>query len=156
MLKIHNWSVGSQRNTEYGVVETTAWSTTFVAVALTILIKWKFVTTPAIPIELQLASRSRNLAGTVLPCLNALGPVGSMGGRIVWPGWPSNRQLLVAATTWYRQLCVTELPLQSAAVNTTTCAPAVLQSIVPVKTQRVRSRQQVSEAVLVTECSPLL
>src|SRR2546425_10037239 len=156
MLKIHNWSVVSQRNTVKGVVETTAWFTIFVTVPLTILIKWKFVTRPAVPMELQLASKSRNLAGTVLPCLKALGPVGSMGGRIVWPGWPSNRQLLVEATTWYTQLWVTELPLQSAAVNTTTFGPAVLQSIVPVNTQCVRSRQQVSEAVLVTECRPLL
>src|SRR5437667_272761 len=79
-----------------------------------------------------------------------------MGGRIVWPGWPLNRQSLVESATWYTQLCVTELPLQSTAVNATTFAPAVLESIVPVNTLLVRSRQQLSEAVFVTECRPLL
>src|SRR5438552_1304179 len=106
--------------------------------------------------ELPLASKTWNFTGTVLPCLNTLEPSGSIGGRIARPGWPSSMQLLVEATTWYTQLCVTELPLQSTAVNTTTLGPAVLQSIVPVNTQYVRSRQQVSEAVLVTECIPVL
>src|ERR1043166_1719369 len=130
MLKIHNWSVGSHRNTVNGVVETTVWSTRLVPVALMILIKWKFVTTPAVPIEWQVASRSRNLAGTVLPCLNALGPVGSMGGRIVRPGWPLNKQLVDGSFTKQTQLWVTELPLQSVAQKIIVFEPDELVSIV--------------------------
>src|SRR5689334_23372195 len=116
MLKIQSWSVGSQRNTVNGVVETTGWSTIFVTPPLTTRIKWKLVTIPGVPRELHWASKTRNFAGTVLPCLKTLEPSGWMGGRIVRPGWPSSRQFVAGASTTYEQLWVTLLPLQSVAM----------------------------------------
>ncbi len=51
------------------------------------------VTTPGVPIEFPLASHTRNLTGTVLPCLNTLDPSGFTGWSTAWPGDP--RQLPV-------------------------------------------------------------
>src|SRR5438876_656156 len=115
------------------MVEITGWSTILVTIPLTILIKWKFVTRLGVPMGLQLASKTRNLAGTVLPCLKMLEPSGSIGGRIVRPGWPLNKQLVDGSFTKQTQLWVTELPLQSVAQNVIVFAPDELVSTVSTK-----------------------
>src|SRR5438445_13649306 len=86
MLKIHCCPLGSQRNELSGVVESTASSTLATTVPLMICVRLKLVTTTGVPTELQLASKTQNLAGTVLPCLNTLVLSALTGCRIVWPG----------------------------------------------------------------------
>src|SRR3954468_11071006 len=85
MLKIH-WSP-DHRKSVFGVVESIG-SLTVDSVPLTVWICWKEATTPGVPIELPLASHTRNLAGTVEPCLNTLLPSALIGCRIVRPAAP--------------------------------------------------------------------
>ena len=87
ILKIHCCAVGSQRNAVSGVVETTS-SLTTVLVSDICPISLNDVTTPDVPIELQFASVTRNLAGTVLPALFTLLPSGLIGCKIACVGSP--------------------------------------------------------------------
>src|SRR5437899_8780994 len=87
MLKIHCCALGSQRKAVSGVVEVTsslivAFGSEDCAISLNI------VTTPGVPIELQFASPTRNLAGTVLPALQTLLPSALIGCRIARVGSP--------------------------------------------------------------------
>ena len=50
----------------------------------------KLCTVPGAPMEIPLASQTRNLAGTDLWELNTLLPLAAMGGRMVCPGSPSH------------------------------------------------------------------
>src|SRR6185436_11926153 len=84
MLKIHCLAVGSHRNAVSGVVETTA-SSTSVTVPVDFWISLKLLTTSGVPMERPLASQTRNLAGTVLFCLNTLLPSELMGWRMACP-----------------------------------------------------------------------
>ncbi len=86
MLKIHCWLVESHRNAVSGVVETIV-SLTPPGVPF-ITVEAKDWTTPACAIDVPLASQTRNLAGTVLPCLNTLVPSKLIGCKIVWPASP--------------------------------------------------------------------
>src|SRR5204863_7105959 len=87
MLKIHCCAVGSQRKAVSGVVESTT-SLTCAPGSDDLPIKLRAVTTPGVPIELQLASVTRNFAGTVLPALLTLLPSELIGCRIACVGSP--------------------------------------------------------------------
>src|SRR5204862_3155335 len=91
MLKIHCCAVGSQRKAVSGVVESTT-SLSCAPGSDDLPTKLKAVTTPSGPIELQLASPTRNFAGTVLPVLLTLLPSGLMGCRIACVGSPKMMQ----------------------------------------------------------------
>src|SRR6266516_2896678 len=88
MLKIHCWSVADHRKVESGVVESTGSLTVESTVPLIVWTSRNELTTPAVPIEFPNASHTRNLAGTVEPCLNTLVPSAFTGCRIVRPGEP--------------------------------------------------------------------
>src|SRR5205085_9944650 len=88
MLKIHCCPEASQRKLLSGLVEVTASSTVCVIVPFTIRTRLKAATTPEFPTEFPFASQTRNLAGTVLPCLNVLVPFALTGCRIAWPKSP--------------------------------------------------------------------
>ena len=79
-LKIHCCPEGSQRKAVSGVVDVTASSKA--GAPAVVFISVKLVTTPGVPTELQLASNTMNLHGTVLPCLKELEPSGLTGCRI--------------------------------------------------------------------------
>src|SRR6266496_144994 len=91
ILKIHCWAVGSQRKVVSGVVETTS-SLSTAPGSEDLAIKLNAVTTPGVPIELQFASPTRNLAGTVLPALQTLLPSVLIGCRITPVGSPKMMQ----------------------------------------------------------------
>src|ERR1700686_272000 len=74
MLKIHCWPLGSHRKLLSGVVDVTVSSTAVELVPWRICTRLKLVTKPVLPTELPKASHTRNLAGTVLPCLKVLVP----------------------------------------------------------------------------------
>src|SRR5438128_9155887 len=91
ILKIHCCAVGSQRKAVSGVVEAT--SSLIVAFGSEdCAISLNAVTTPGVPIELQFASPTRNLAGTVLPALQTLLPSALIGCRMVRVGSPKMMQ----------------------------------------------------------------
>src|SRR5438045_5225450 len=85
MLKIH-WSP-VQRNAVSGVVDMTS-SLTNALGSDDCAISLKEVTTPGVPIEVQLASVTRNFAGTVLPALFTLVPSAFIGCRMLCVGSP--------------------------------------------------------------------
>src|SRR5260370_10663328 len=83
-LKIHCRPAGSQRKLLSGVVEMIV-SFTVLMVPLVVPVIAMVVTTPGVPTELQLASKTMNFKGTVLPCLNTLVPSALTGWRITCP-----------------------------------------------------------------------
>src|SRR5687767_9624490 len=90
MLKIHCCALGSKRNPRLLVESTSAGGTTSgvdVTSPAEIPTNWKFAIT-SVPIETPLASQTRNLAGTVLPCLKTLSPCQLIGWRICALGEP--------------------------------------------------------------------
>src|SRR4051795_13598288 len=105
MLKTH-WSP-DHRKSVFGVVESTG-SLTVDSVPLTVWICWKEATTPGVPIELPLASHTRNFTGTVEPCLNTLLPSALTGCRMVRPAAP--RQDVVAGAQGMAALGSQALP----------------------------------------------
>src|SRR3990170_5782110 len=101
MLKIHCWSVDDQRNAVLGVVDSTSCGSSTVFIPEIVRISLKLSTTPIFPMEVPLASQTRNFAGTVLPCLNTLNPSESIGRRISRPGSPLHKPVL-----WYSTFSV--------------------------------------------------
>src|SRR4051794_33650644 len=86
-LKIHCWAVASQWNAVSAVAETMA-SLTEALVFGALVTFSNLRTTPALPTELPSTSHTRNLMGTVLPCLKTLDPSELTGCRTSWPGAP--------------------------------------------------------------------
>src|SRR5437763_720655 len=90
-LKIHCWAEGSHRNAVSGVVEYTASSTPPAPSVFDH--RTGAPARPAVPTETPEASQTRNLTGTVLPCLNTLLPSALTGWRTTPLGDP--RQVAV-------------------------------------------------------------
>src|SRR5262245_5654250 len=108
MLKIHCCADVSQRNVVSGVPEIGS-SLMITPGADDCPMSLNGVTTPGVPIETPLASQTRNLAGTTLPCWKTLVPSGLIGWRMAWPGAP--RQVVPAGAYWTLSVPATKTKL---------------------------------------------